>query len=103
MSLAPSRAVNSAIAHAMLCLFATSRIRPFLPSRSIPSIFSLSFFFVRWYSTARDSGTDFDLNRPRDALFVRDFQDQAILAFKKHTVDFLLVVFFCPLVQYRAR
>src|SRR5882672_3187371 len=45
MSFAPSRAADSAIAHAMLCLFATPRIRPFLPSRSISSLFSLSFFY----------------------------------------------------------
>src|SRR5262245_43267273 len=45
MSLAPSREADSAIAHAMLCLFATPRISPFLPSRCITSLFSLSFFY----------------------------------------------------------
>src|SRR5262245_37281266 len=44
MSLAPSRAADSAIAHAMLCLFATPRIRPFLPSSSIDSFLLADFF-----------------------------------------------------------
>src|SRR5262249_5729412 len=66
MSLAPSRAADSAIAHAMLCLFATPRIRPFLPSRSIPSFFSLSFFLLSAGTVSRaQSGTDFSLSVAR--------------------------------------